>query len=255
MPFAPPPAWRWEVPEFLNIGVACTDAHLGTPVAQREAMIVEDDERGTSRITYGELADRTSRFAQLLRAMGIAAGDRVLVRLPNSIDYPTAFLGAMKRGAIAVPTSTLLTAEEVRYLLENSQAVAMVIDEPAWNRMNVELRGAGLLREVIIAGAPLAKALAAVERPEPAERTRAADPAYLVYTSGTTGYPKGVLHGHRSLVGRTPASQYWFDFAGEDRIVHSGKFNWTYVLGSALMQWRSVGTSGLPSVVFCRIWR
>jgi acyl-coenzyme A synthetase/AMP-(fatty) acid ligase len=235
MPFAPPPAWRWEVPEYLNIGVACTDAHLGTPVARREAMIVEDDELGTSRTTYAELAERTSRFAQLLRAMGIAAGDRVLVRLPNSIDYPTAFLGAMKRGAIAVPTSTLLTAQELRYLLEDSQAVAMVIDEPSWNRMNAELRGAGLLREVILAGAPLAKALAAVGTPEPAERTRASDPAYLVYTSGTTGYPKGVLHGHRSLVGRMPASEYWFDFAGEDRIVHSGKFNWTYVLGSALM--------------------
>jgi len=235
MAFAPYPAWRWDVPEHLNIGAACTDAHLGTPVAGRTAMIVEDDARGTASITYAELAERTSRFAQLLRSMGIAAGDRVLVRLPNSIDYPTAFLGTLKRGAIAVPTSTLLTAEEVRYLLQDSEAVAMVIDEESWTRMEPTLRNAGLLREVILAGAPLASALAAVKRVEPAEPTRAIDPAYLVYTSGTTGFPKGVLHGHRSLIGRTPAAQYWFDFAGEDRIVHSGKFNWTYVLGSALM--------------------
>jgi len=236
MPFAPYPAWRWDVPEHLNIGAACTDAHLGTPVARRTAMIVEDDAVGTSRITYAELADRTSRFAQLLRNMGIAAGDRVLVRLPNSIDYPTAFLGTMKRGAIAVPTSTLLTAEEVRFLLQDSEAVAMVIDEASWTRMEPTLRGAGLLREVILAGAPLASALATVKRMESPEPTRAVDPAYLVYTSGTTGFPKGVLHGHRSLVGRTPAAEYWFDFARDgDRIVHSGKFNWTYVLGSALM--------------------
>ncbi|HEX5129863.1 MAG TPA: acyl-CoA synthetase, partial [Usitatibacter sp.] len=251
MPFEPFPQWRWEIPEFLNIGVACTDAHLGSSAQERLAMVVEDDAHGTSSITYRELAERTTRFAELLRSMGVAAGDRVLIRLPNSIDYPTAFFGTLKRGAIAVPTSTLLTADEVRYLLQDSQAVAMVIDEAGLEAMGSRLRGAGLLRDVIIAGAPLMRALAAVPPAQPPERTRPQDPAYLVYTSGTTGYPKGVLHGHRSLVGRMPAAHYWFDFPlsplgrgpGEgpvspervERIVHSGKFNWTYVLGSALM--------------------
>ncbi|MEO5693284.1 MAG: acyl-CoA synthetase [Usitatibacter sp.] len=233
----PFPAWTWEIPEFLNIGEACTDAHLGTTVADRTAMIVEDDALGTTSITYRELADRTSRFAQLLRNLGIVAGDRVLVRLPNSIDYPTAFLGAIKRGAIAVPTSTLLTAEEVKYLLEDSGAKALVIDAAAWSSMEPKLRGTGACQHVLIAGPALASALEAIEHIEPAQHTRADDPAYLVYTSGTTGYPKGVLHGQRSLIGRMPASEYWFDFdpSGEDRILHSGKFNWTYVLGSALM--------------------
>ncbi len=235
--FAPFPTWKWDIPEYLNIGVACTDAHLGTPVADHTAMIVEDDTLGTSAITYRDLADRTSRFAQLLRNLGVAAGDRVLVRLPNSIDYPTAFLGAIKRGAIAVPTSTLLTAEEVRYLLEDSGARALVIDAPAWAAMEPKLRGAGALEHVLVAGPELEAGLASVSAIAPAEPTRPDDAAYLVYTSGTTGYPKGVLHSQRSLIGRMPASEYWFDFdpSGEDRILHSGKFNWTYVLGSALM--------------------
>ena len=200
-------------------------------------MIVEDDARGTSSITYGELAVRTSRFAQLLRNLGVGLGDRVLVRLPNSIDYPTAFLGAMKRGAIAVPTSTLLTAEEVRYLVEDSGAAAIVIDPQSWSSMRSTIEGRGKLEHVILAGEPLAGALAGVKDVQAAHRTRANDPAYLVYTSGTTGYPKGVLHAHRSLIGRAPASRHWFDFDPDavDRIVHSGKFNWTYVLGSALM--------------------
>jgi acetyl-CoA synthetase len=234
---APLPEWTWEVPEFFNIGVACTDAHLGTPVEAQVAMIVEDDALGTSSITYGELATRTTRFAQHLASLGVEPGDRVLVRLPNSIDYPTAFLGALKRGAIAVPTSTLLTAEEVRYLLKDSGANAMVIDEAAWRAMGETLEGVGALRHVILAGASLDRELAKVTGSDALRRTRAGDPAYLVYTSGTTGYPKGVLHAHRSLIGRAPASRYWFDFdeSATDRIMHSGKFNWTYVLGSALM--------------------
>src|SRR5450755_2454002 len=101
------------------------------------------------------IAARTTRFAQHLANLGVEPGDRVLVRLPNSIDYPTAFLGALKRGAIAVPTSTLLTAEEVGYLLKDSAAKAMVIDEAAWRAMRATLEGAGELRHVIHPGAPL----------------------------------------------------------------------------------------------------
>src|SRR5262249_14600902 len=79
-------------------------------------------------------------------------------------------------------------------------------------------------------------ALAGITRWHDPEPTRADDPAYLVYTSGTTGYPKGVLHAHRALLGRQPSSQYWFDFlARGERVLHSGKLNWTYVLGTGMM--------------------
>src|SRR5205807_9357143 len=108
----------------------------------------------------------------------------------NSIDYPTTFLGAMKRGAIAVPTSTLLTTDEVRYLLEDSGALAMVIDREAWQAMRGRLEGAGSLRHVIVAGEALDRALSSAGTAAAPAATRAEDPAYLVYTSGTTGYPK-----------------------------------------------------------------
>ncbi|HET8807537.1 MAG TPA: class I adenylate-forming enzyme family protein [Methylophaga sp.] len=243
------PAWQWQVPEYLNIGVACTDNHLDTPIADTTAMIVEDDLLGTSQISFADLSKRTHQFAQLLREQGIDAGQRVLIRLPNCLDYPIAFLGAMKRGAISVPTSTLLTVEEVLYLAQDSAAQVLVIDKTMWPQLREHISQCPDLRLVLLSGpgepgpAPglqvmdLTNSLAAIVDWAPACQTRADDPAYLVYTSGTTGYPKGVLHAHRALIGRTPASRYWFDFADDqqDRILHSGKFNWTYVLGSGLM--------------------
>jgi acetyl-CoA synthetase len=246
--FAPFEKWVWQVPAHFNIGVACTDIHLGTPTESAIAMIVEDDTLGTSEITFAGLSNRTSQFAQLLRNIGINAGDRVLIRLPNSLDYPTAFLGAMKRGAISVPTSTLLTADEVVYLAKDSGARVLVTDKAAWKTLREGLNGVAGLTHVLLSGEgeclpadglkvlDLASSLEAIASWDAPHQTKSDDPAYLVYTSGTTGYPKGVLHAHRSMIGRQPASKYWFDFSPNgDRIMHSGKFNWTYVLGTGLM--------------------
>ena len=243
------PVWQWAVPKQFNIGAACTDKHLHTPIAQTVAMIVEDDALGTTQITFAELASRTDQFAQLLRNSGVAAGDRVLIRLPNSLDYPIAFLGTMKRGAISVPTSTLLTAEEVAYLAKDSTATVLVTDKAAWPALQDHLSNLPNLKHVFLSGvgeiqphaslqvSDLSQQLAAISHCEGNHATAADDPAYLVYTSGTTGYPKGVLHAHRALIGREPAAKYWFNFAEDqqDRIMHSGKFNWTYVLGTGLM--------------------
>ncbi len=243
------PVWQWAVPKQFNIGAACTDKHLHTPIAQTVAMIVEDDALGTSQMTFAELASRTDQFAQLLRNSGVAAGDRVLIRLPNSLDYPIAFLGTMKRGAISVPTSTLLTAEEVAYLAKDSTATVLVTDKAAWPALQDHLSNLPNLKRVFLSGvgkiqphaslqvSDLSQELAAISHCEGNHATAADDPAYLVYTSGTTGYPKGVLHAHRALIGREPAAKYWFNFAEDqqDRIMHSGKFNWTYVLGTGLM--------------------
>ena len=243
------PEWVWQVPEHFNIGVACSDRHLGTPQAAQTAMIVEDDALGTITISFAELAHKTSQFAQLLRNLGVKAGDRVLIRLPNSLDYPIAFLGAMKMGAISVPTSTLLTAEEVAYLAKDSGAKVLVTDATAWYGMADALTDTPQLQHILLSQTEeirahthfnvqsLAQSLDAIKQFDAPYPTRADDPAYLVYTSGTTGYPKGVLHAHRALLGRQPAAQYWFNYSDklQDRIMHSGKFNWTYVLGTGLM--------------------
>ena len=240
------PPWRWDLPERFNIGAACTDAHATGPLASRTAVVVDDAERGVRSATFAELADWTGRFAGLLHTLGVTAGERVLIRLPNRLEYPVAFLGTLKRGAVAVPTSTLLTADEVEHLATDSGAAVLVTDVETWQAMRERLVRSAALRHVLLVdgtaesgGAPAVHGLHALldaAAPAPARDTRADDPAYLVYTSGTTGYPKGVLHAHRALLGRQPSSEYWFDFdAAGDRVLHAGKFNWTYVLGTGLM--------------------
>ena len=239
-----------EVPEFLNIGVACTSKHLGTAKENSTAMIIEDDKLGTDEISYKDLSEKSDQVCNFLTGIGIKPRDRVLVCLKNSLAYPISFFGAIKAGITAVPTSTLLSGSEVKYLAEDSQASAIVLSASMYENLVPYLENIDNLKTIIVAAIDSVDSL---QKPKGinvyalndiltnGDKTanhypsKAGEPAYLVYTSGTTGYPKGVLHSHRSLVGRTPATQYWFDFKENDRIMHSGKFNWTYVLGSALM--------------------
>lgn len=240
--------WQWQLPTYFNICEACVDQHAASDKANQPALIVEDESLGTSQVTYSQLAQKTSQFANLLQSISLSPDNRILIRLPNSLEYPIAFFGAIKYSAIAVPTSTLLSASEVSYLANDSQASVLVTHKAMWSELENDLTDSAV-QTVLLTGEgelPESNRFKLIDFNlaldlQPAEftpvQTEVNDPAYLVYTSGTTGYPKGVLHAQRALLGRLPASHYWFNFQEgvPERIMHSGKFNWTYVLGSALM--------------------
>jgi len=250
MELAAYPEWHIKVPEFLNIGYECTSKHLGTDKENSIAMIIEDSDLGTSELTYKELALQSDQLSAFLSSIGLQIRDRALICLKNSLAYPVSFFGAIKAGVIAVPTSTLLSGSEVKYLANDSQAKAIVLSNSMYKELLPYIENLANLKHIIVAGIDSIK-----ELPHPSGihiyslneilqtrdlkpnnyHSKSGEPAYLVYTSGTTGFPKGVLHSHRSLVGREPASEYWFSLKQNERIMHSGKFNWTYVLGSALM--------------------
>ena len=242
--------WQWQLPEMFNIAEACVNRHVNNGDGDKVAMIIEDHTLGTKELSYNELNKQSAQLANIFEQHNLNVGERVLIRLPNSTDYPVSFFGCLRYGAIAVPTSTLLAASEVTYLAKDSGAKILITAKSMWHELKSLLKEDTELCAVYLAGNgempeedsdtnvqlfDLNRLIAQTEPRTEINPSTPDDPAYLVYTSGTTGYPKGVLHAHRSLIGRLPASRFWFDFKSGDRIMHSGKFNWTYVLGSALM--------------------
>lgn len=186
--------------------------------------------------SFAQLEDGVLRIASALQAAGLQRGDRLLIRLDNTSAYALLFFGAIAAGLVPLPTSSQLTQSEVLFLLEDSGAAAVALADG--------LPLAGVPGNVhVFSNGDVAALLAHPERASYAE-TAADDPAFLIYTSGTTSRPKGVLHAHRSAFGRRPMCQGWYGIGPADRVLHAGAFNWTYTLGTGLTDpWANGATS------------
>jgi long-chain acyl-CoA synthetase len=153
---------------------------------------------GEAELTYGELEDRSARLAGLLREKGIEVGDRVGVMLPNVPDFPVAYYGVLRAGAIVVPMNVLLKRREIAFYLEDSGAKLLL----AWHGFAEEARdGAADAGTELIEVEPAAFAamLGEVEPTPELVDTAEDDTAVILYTSGTTGKPKGAELTHANL--------------------------------------------------------
>lgn len=192
----------------------------------KPALIVVDNPNETdfSEIwTFAALEDGVLRMAGHLQEAGLVASDRLLIRLPNTSLFPLTFFGALAAGIVAMPVSSGLGARELEFLRKDSRAKA--IAGPADDLNDAP--------PIILTQDTLAEAVSSSSRANWAA-TAADDPAYLIYTSGTTANPKGVLHAHRAAWGRRPMYDGWYGMREGDRILHAGAFNWTFTLGTGL---------------------
>lgn len=176
--------------------------------------------------SYAAIEDAVLRVAAGLEAMGLETGQRILIRLDNTSAYALLFFGALAGGFVPIPTSTHLTEPEAEFLLADSGAAAVALAD------HLRDTAATGTARVITAGEVAAMLRHAARAHYCA--TAADDPAYLIYTSGTTSRPKGVLHAHRAAWGRRPMYQGWYGLGPDDRVLHAGAFNWTYTLGTGL---------------------
>lgn len=192
------------------------------------ALVVVNDAdapvEAAQRWTYAELDDAVRAVGAGLLDAGLTAGDRLMLRMGNTSDYALLFFGALAAGVVALPSSAMLTGSEASFLMGDSGAAAIAVAP----ELSVDAPG---LR--VIDASDVSSWREGSERIQYAD-TAADDPAFLVYTSGTTGKPKGVLHAHRSAWGRRPMYQGWYGLGCDDVMLHAGAFNWTYTLGVGL---------------------
>lgn len=223
-------------PEHFNIARYCLLA--ATTMPDKTALIIAGADGEAARWTYGELELMVRRLAGGLGRLNLPPGSRLMIRMDNGIAYVLTFFAAFAAGLVPLPSSAALTGEEAAFLLEDSTAAAIALAD----HLDLDHVPAGvrvLRRDEI-------ERLAMTGDPAPYADTLASDPGFLIYTSGTVGRPKGVLHGHRTAWGRRPMYQGWYGIAADDVVLHAGAFNWTYTLGVGLIDpWANGATAVL----------
>lgn len=219
--------FRWQIPARFNIGVAVSDRWAAIEPG-RAALLSHRAEGEPERLTYGELSARSNALANALSARGVARGDRVALLLPQCFEAAIAHVALYKLGAIAVPLALLFGIEALEYRL-NAAGVKAVVTNDAGRAKLAGIRARLPQLETVVsvdgaaAGALDFHRLVADHAPHfAAEDTGPDDPALMIFTSGTTGPPKGALHGHRVLLGHLPGVQMPHEF-----LPQSGDLLWT----------------------------
>jgi acetyl-CoA synthetase len=201
--------FRWNIPARYNIGVDIADKWAAVDPSLPAIIHVHADGRSET-FSFGWLSETSNRLANVLRAKGVARGDRVIVYMPQAPEVAACHAAIYKLGAIALPVAIVFGPEAISYRLQNSGAKAVITNA----------QGAAKVKEVRNE-APELKLIVSIEGAEdgaedfnalvsnasssftPAD-TSPDDPGLMIYTSGTTGQPKGALHGHRVVLGHLP---------------------------------------------------
>jgi acetyl-CoA synthetase len=234
-----PPFAKWFVGGRLNLSTNCLDRHLGGPRRDKPAIVWIGEPGDTRVLTYAELHAEVCRFANMLRDLGIQAGDRVGIYLPMIPEAAVAMLACARLGATHTIVFGGFSAEALRDRLHDAEATVVVTADGGWRRGQVVPLKANV--DAAVAATPSVRHVVVVRRTDtdvtmhpdrdlwwhermaaaapdcPPTEVDAEHPLFILYTSGTTGKPKGVLHTTAGyLLHATVSSQWVFDLKEDD---------------------------------------
>jgi len=231
------------------------DAPVARGLAGKLAFV--DDERA---LTYGELQARSCAFGSALQDLGLRQEERLGLLLPDTVDFPVAFWGAVRAGIVALPLNTLLTADQYAYILGDSRAKAIVAAAPLAKALAPILDRLPQLRTIILVGADaadkavftgrevheFAELLAHGRRDPFIAPTQSDEVAFWMYTSGSTGEPKGVKHVHTTpLMAARLMGRHVIGIRQDDVVFSAAKLFFSYGMGNAMAFPMSVGATAV----------
>lgn len=225
--------FRWRVPASYNIGVDVCD-HQN---ASATALICPQPDGRVRTYSFGDLKRQSNKLANVLAARGIRPGDRVGILLPQAPETAIAHIAVYKSGMIAVPLFTLFGADGLEYRLKVAGVRALISDATGLAKIAAirdNLPDLKLVMSIDGAGDgadDYHRLLSRAYDSFQPKLTRADDPALIIFTSGTTGPPKGALHAHRTLLGHLPGVEFPHEFFPKKDDLFWTPADWAWIGG------------------------